>query len=212
MPERTDPTPAPGPTQPGPTPSPNPTPAPGPTQPTPAPGVPAGYVPLDRLNAVTAEARAAQREREALQARIAELEDAQKSEVERAQSQAAREKAAREQAEQALATLRRDSLLRSVAAGANPVDVDAVVALLSSGTYGAVDVEKPETAAAALAKLREEKASLFGGGQTAPTSFGVPSTLPVGGPASPSNGPSDDPKLDAGRGLLTAILRSRGQA
>lgn len=192
-----------------PEPTPDPAPAPTPPAPTPAPDASSQTVPLDRFNQVIAESRAAQRERDEATARIQALEDEKKSDTEKAIARAERAERERDEAKNTLAKTKRDGALRTAAATQGAISADAVVALAESRGL-AVDPDKPETVVAALDAIKESDPALFNGeGTPAPTrQFGVPAPPAPG--VQPQPNATDDPKLDLGRGLLSAINARRG--
>lgn len=195
--------PAPSPTPPSPSPTP-PDPAPSPTQPT------GDAIPKARFDEVNERAKTAEKEAAEAKARLQEIEDAQKSEADRAKSQAEREKTRADAAEAALATERRNGLVRAFASAASFADPDDAILLLASAD---LDVEKPDKIKEAVDALIEAKPHLRGNGATPPppTPFGMPGGgLPNGVPASvplDEHGKPDQ-KAALGSGLLGALAKS----
>lgn len=117
-------------------------------------------VPQSRFSEVTRERQAEKERADALQAKLDEKEAEGATELQKAITRAEKAEAERDTLKGTVGTMKRDAVLRS-AIPAEAIDADAAAAMLATGTYGAIDPDKPETVTAAVDALKTAKPKLF---------------------------------------------------
>lgn len=173
-----------------------------------APAAPvSNAVPYDRFADVTQQRNAEKERADALQRQLDEKNAEGQSELQKAIQRAERAESQVASLSTENVNLRRDTLVRGMAGEA--IDADAVAALLATGTYGAVDVEKPDTITAALEALKTAKPTLFtkqGEGAAAPQPFGNVNNGQTPPPAqNQQQGEPATERESMGRGILSLL-------